>query len=75
MVRGRVARRPPWMPPQAAPVRRPDVIAPHTVVDVVHGDLESLIAVRIELMHGANFNDPPRYQAWSHHQLRASGRQ
>ncbi len=49
-------------PPQVAPVRRPDVIPPHTTVDVSHGDLIGLLSVRLELMHGANHNDPA---AWS----------
>jgi cyanobactin biosynthesis protein (PatB/AcyB/McaB family) len=45
-------------PIQAAPVRRPELVVPHRTVDVVHGSPEQLIAMRIRLMHGANFNDP-----------------
>ena len=49
-------------PPQCAPVRRPDLVAPHRVVDVLHGTKQHQIDVRIALMHGANYNDPMCWQ-------------
>jgi cyanobactin biosynthesis protein (PatB/AcyB/McaB family) len=46
------------LPKQAAPVKRPSLIQPHTTVDVVQGKQEYLIGIRIALQSGANFNDP-----------------
>lgn len=34
------------------------MLPPHESVDVEHGDLRSMIRVRMQLLHGANFNDP-----------------
>lgn len=47
-----------YRPTQAAPVSRPHARQPHEAVDVVRGDLLRLVAVRMELMHGADHNDP-----------------
>lgn len=47
------------LPIQAPPVKRPDLIQPHTLVDVEHGTAEDLVSIRSRLTHGANFNDPP----------------
>jgi cyanobactin biosynthesis protein (PatB/AcyB/McaB family) len=49
------------MPPQYAPVKRPDLVVVHQCVDVIHGTPEQLVAIRLQLTHGANYNDP---QAW-----------
>ena len=46
------------LPLQSPPVRRPELIHPHRTVDLVHGTPEELVALRISLMHGANYNDP-----------------
>jgi cyanobactin biosynthesis protein (PatB/AcyB/McaB family) len=46
------------LPVQSPPVRRPELIQPHRTVDLVHGSPEELLALRISLMHGANYNDP-----------------
>ena len=46
------------LPKQSAPVKRPDIIHPHQSVDVVHGRVEDLVAIRMDLLHGANYNDP-----------------
>lgn len=56
-----------FSPRQARPVRRPDMIRPHTVADVTQGTAEQLITLRMQLMHGVNINDPqyfrfPTYQ-------------
>jgi cyanobactin biosynthesis protein (PatB/AcyB/McaB family) len=48
------------LPPQVKPVKRPDLIQPHTAVDVVYGDAEDLVSIRSRLTHGANYNDPPK---------------
>lgn len=45
-------------PPQVRPVQRPHRTAPHTTIDVVDGALGELLRSRLELMHGANHNDP-----------------
>jgi cyanobactin biosynthesis protein (PatB/AcyB/McaB family) len=49
------------LPLQSPPVRRPELIQPHRTVDIVHGTAEELIALRINLMHGANYNDPQSF--------------
>jgi cyanobactin biosynthesis protein (PatB/AcyB/McaB family) len=46
------------LPKQSPPVRRPELVDPHRTVDVARGTPEQLIAMRMRLMHGANFNDP-----------------
>jgi len=51
------------LPPQSPPVRRPELIHPHRTVDLVHGTPEELVALRISLMHGANYNDPQYFSA------------
>ncbi len=47
------------LPIQAEPVKRPEVIQPHTTVDVEYGEAEDLVSIRSHLTHGANYNDPP----------------
>lgn len=49
------------LPKQAAPVKRPDIIYPHRAVDVVHGTGENLLGIRMQLLHGANYNDPQQF--------------
>ena len=46
------------LPKQAAPLERPHKIPPHESVDMIHGRLEDLFAIRMALIHGANHNDP-----------------
>lgn len=46
-------------PRQVAPLKRPELVRPHELVDVEHGSAEELVAIRVDLTHGANFNDPP----------------
>jgi cyanobactin biosynthesis protein (PatB/AcyB/McaB family) len=40
------------------------MIQPHQTLDVQHGDTEALVRVRKNLLMGANYNDPPPFQAW-----------
>lgn len=40
----------------SAPVKRPELIHPYHSVDVVNGRAEDLVDIRIDLMHGANYN-------------------
>ncbi|NER84769.1 MAG: cyanobactin biosynthesis system PatB/AcyB/McaB family protein [Leptolyngbya sp. SIO1D8] len=60
------------LPKQSAPVKRPDLIQPHETVDVVHGSIEELVSIRIDLLHGANYNDPPAFQHRTYNQLKGS---
>lgn len=60
------------LPMQVPPVRRPDLVQPHTVVDVVHGTPQQLIAMRMRLTHGANFNDPAPFELPMPWRMRAS---
>lgn len=50
------------MPPQVPPLRRPELVVVHRCVDITHGTPEQLVAIRLQLTHGANFNDPPYFQ-------------
>lgn len=61
------------LPILSPPVKRPDLIKPHETVDVVHGDVESLVGIRMHLMHGANYNDPAGFQNRTYQQLQTSG--
>jgi cyanobactin biosynthesis protein (PatB/AcyB/McaB family) len=60
------------LPPQAPPVRRPEVIAPHRCVETEHGSGDQLIHIRMRLMHGANFNDPQHYEHPTYGRMRVS---
>lgn len=60
-------------PMQAPPVRRPELVHPHRVVDVVHGTPRQLVAMRMRLMHGANFNDPAPFTPPGPWRMRVSG--
>lgn len=51
------------LPKQAAPVKRPSLIQPHTTVDILHGTQEDLISIRMALLNGANFNNPAPFEA------------
>jgi len=52
------------MPKQVPPVQRPELIQPHRTVDVHHGSAADLVRIRMKLLLGANYNDPPVFQAW-----------
>jgi len=52
------------VPVQSPPVKRPHLVHPHECVDVEHGETAELVAIRLALLHGANYNDP---QAWRAH--------
>ena len=57
------------MPPQHPPVKRPDVIYPHRSIDCEHGNDRDVIKVRMDLMHGANYNDPTYYRQPSYQDM------
>ena len=61
------------LPNLSPPVKRPDVIYPHRSVDVVHGTADELLAIRLKLLHGANYNDPAAFANRNYQQLKSSG--
>lgn len=61
------------LPILSVPVKRPDLIYSHRAVDVVHGRAKDLISIRVDLLHGANYNDPPQFQNRSYRQVMSSG--
>jgi cyanobactin biosynthesis protein (PatB/AcyB/McaB family) len=60
-------------PNQASPVQRPHFLQPATCVDVENGSPESLVSVRMKLLHGANYNDPAAYALRTYNQVVHSG--
>lgn len=60
-------------PKQAPPVKRPHFIQPALTVDVENGDLEDLVHIRMDLLHGANYNDPAVFAQRSYNQVMHSG--
>ena len=61
------------LPNLSPPVKRPDVIYPHHSVDVIHGTADELLAIRLKLLHGANYNDPAAFANRIYQQLKSSG--
>ena len=61
------------LPKQTPPVKRPHFLQPATCVDVEHGSVESLVSIRMKLLHGANYNDPAAYALRSYNQVMHSG--
>lgn len=47
-------------PPQVAPVRRPELVQPHEIMDLQHGTDGELMIRLMSVIHGCNLNDPPR---------------
>ena len=62
------------IPKQSPPIQRTDLIHPHETVDVVHGNVEELVNIRMKLLHGANYNDPAGFQHRTYNQLKSSER-
>lgn len=61
------------LPKQSPPIKRPELIQPHETVDVVHGSVDELVAIRMDLLHGANYNDPAGFQYRTYSQMKTSG--
>ncbi|BAZ84287.1 cyanobactin biosynthesis system PatB/AcyB/McaB family protein [Dolichospermum compactum] len=40
--------------------------------DVIHGRIEDLVSIRMDLLHGANYNDPAAFQNRSYQQIKSS---
>ncbi|MEG4207990.1 cyanobactin biosynthesis system PatB/AcyB/McaB family protein [Microcoleus sp. Pol7_A1] len=60
------------LPKLSPPVKRPDIIHPYRAVDVIHGTVEDLVRIRMDLLYGANFNDPAAFAYRSYQQLKSS---
>ncbi|CBN56373.1 MULTISPECIES: cyanobactin biosynthesis system PatB/AcyB/McaB family protein [Kamptonema] len=60
------------LPNLSPPVKRPDIIHPHQAVDVIHGTVEDLVRIRMDLLYGANFNDPAAFAHRSYQQVKSS---
>jgi len=60
------------LPKQSPPVKRPHFIQIHEAVDVVNGRPEDLLGIRMDLLHGANYNDPAPFHYPSYGYLKMS---
>ncbi|AFZ08003.1 hypothetical protein Osc7112_3649 [Oscillatoria nigro-viridis PCC 7112] len=49
------------LPVLSPPVKRPHFIQPALCVDVEEGLTDDLVHIRMDLLHGANYNDPSAY--------------
>jgi cyanobactin biosynthesis protein (PatB/AcyB/McaB family) len=58
------------LPIQAKPVKRPELIQPHTTVDVEYGHAKDLVSIRSRLTYGANYNDPPALRMPTYHRVK-----
>lgn len=57
------------LPLLSPPVKRPHFIQPALCVDVEDGLTEDLVHIRMDLLHGANYNDPSAYANRSFNQV------
>lgn len=57
------------MPLLCPPVKRPHFIQPAECVNIDKGRLKDLLSVRIDLLHGANYNDPQVFANRSFNQV------
>ena len=61
-------------PKQSPPIYRPHFIQPATCVDVEYGRPDDLVAIRMDLRHGANYNDPAAFVPRNYNQVMPSSR-
>ncbi|NEP57716.1 MAG: cyanobactin biosynthesis system PatB/AcyB/McaB family protein [Symploca sp. SIO2G7] len=61
------------LPKLSPPVKRPHFVQPSAAVDVENGRFEDLVAIRMDLLHGANYNDPAAFEYRSYNQVMKSG--
>lgn len=61
------------LPILSPPVKRPDLIQPAISVDIENGSAEELLHIRMDLLHGANYNDPPSFANANFNQVMHSG--
>ena len=60
------------LPNLSPPVKRPHFIEPSSAVDVENGSVKDLVRIHIELLHGANYNDPAAFDYRSYNQVMTS---
>ena len=60
------------LPYLSPPVKRPHFMQPATSVDVENGRFEDLVHIRMDLLHGANYNDPAPFEYRSYNQVMTS---
>ncbi|MEM8638242.1 MAG: cyanobactin biosynthesis system PatB/AcyB/McaB family protein [Cyanobacteria bacterium P01_G01_bin.54] len=60
-------------PKQTPPVKRPHFTQPALTVDVENGSADSLVQIRMDLLHGANYNDPAVFVQRGYDQVMRSG--
>ena len=60
------------LPKQSPPVKRPHFVQTHECVDIIHGRGQDLLSIRMDLMHGANYNDPARFNYPGYARLKMS---
>ena len=54
------------LPLQTKPVNRGEIITPHLSVDLKNGKPEIRLNIYLDLIHGANFNDPQPFRGMSY---------
>jgi cyanobactin biosynthesis protein (PatB/AcyB/McaB family) len=52
--------------------RNEALVMPFDTVDLRHGTPGQLLDTLLDLVHGANYNDPPRFITWSYDRLKSS---
>ncbi len=57
------------LPILSPPVKRPHFIQPALCVDVENGSPDDLVGIRMDLLHAANYNDPPAFANRSFNQV------
>ncbi|HEY9803086.1 cyanobactin biosynthesis system PatB/AcyB/McaB family protein [Anabaena azotica] len=60
------------LPSLSPPVKRPHFIQPASSVDLEKGRDEDKISILLDLLHGANYNDPAAFQYRSYKQIMTS---
>lgn len=61
------------LPYLSPPVKRPHFVQPASAVDVENGRVEDLVGIHMDLLHGANYNDPAAFEYRSYKQVMCSG--
>ena len=62
------------LPNLSPPVERPHFVQPSSAVDVENGSVKDLVRIHVELLHGANHNDPATFEYRSYNQIMTSHR-
>ena len=49
-----------------------ELVEPHTTIDLVHGEPDEIVGVFMDLLLGANFNDPPGWMPPTYARMKVS---